>query len=239
MALATWWRCDPLPAAAALPGFDAAISEDDVMLARLNRISIEDVRARRQAGHRPYVGRLYDTPVAYGWVATRAASIGELNLTIILPHGERYLWDFATLPEWQSRGLYPRLLQAILQREAQEAERFWIIYAPENLPSGAGMGKAGFTPAAELSFDADHQVRLAPLGDYERARAAAELLGVPLIDDPLAPCWCCQSGKTASATSGACWPRSGLEAAACTCAIERKPSALLVVGHNGGSLVAV
>jgi hypothetical protein len=93
-----------------------------------------------------------------------------------------------------------------LWQEAQEAERFWIIYAPENLPSGAGMRKAGFTPAAELSFDADHQVRLAPLGAHEHARAAAELLGVPLIDDPLAPCWCCQSGETAGTASTTCWP---------------------------------
>jgi GNAT superfamily N-acetyltransferase len=197
------------------------------MLAELNRITIKDVGARRQAGHRPYVAYLHGTPVAYGWVATREASIGELDLTIALPPSDRYLWDFATLPEWQGRGLYPRLLQAILRQEA-EAERFWIIYAPENLPSGAGMHKAGFTPAAELSFDADRQVRLAPLGALVRARAAAELLGVALIDDPLAPCWCCQSGETASTTSGACWPQPGLEAAACSCAIERKPSAVLV-----------
>jgi len=228
MALATWWRSDSLPPLLVVPGFRAAICDDDALMAELNRIPIEDVRARRQNGHRPYVAYLHGTPVAYGWAATREASIGELNLIITLPDSDRYLWDFATLPAWQGRGLYPRLLQAILQQEAQEAERFWIIYAPENLPSGAGMRKAGFTPAAELSFDADRQVRLAPLGAYERARAAAELLGVPLIDDPLAPCWCCQNDKTASATGEACWPSSGTEPAACTCAIERKPSALMV-----------
>lgn len=228
MALATWWRSDPLPSMAALPGFDAAICDDDVMLAELNRISIQEVQARRHAGHRPYVAYLDGTPVAYGWVATREASIGELNLSITLPRSDRYLWDFATLPSWQGRGLYPRLLRAILRQEVHHAERFWIIYAPENLPSGAGVAKSGFIPAAELSFDASHQVCLASLGAYERARAAAELLGVPLLDAPLAPCWCCQSGETASNTNGACWPPAGLEAAACTCAIERKPSALLV-----------
>jgi GNAT superfamily N-acetyltransferase len=227
MALATWWRSDSLPPLPVLPGFHAAICDDDAMMAELNRISIEDVRARRQDGHRPYVAYLHGTPVAYGWAATREASIGELDLTITLPRIDRYLWDFATLPQWQGHGLYPRLLQAILHHEVQQAERFWIIYAPENLPSGAGMGKAGFVPAAELSFDADRQVRLAALGTYERARAAAELLGVALIGDPLAPCWCCQSGETASTTGASCWPRSG-EAAACSCAIERKPSALLV-----------
>ena len=155
-------------------------------------------------------------PVAYGWVATRSASIGELNLTITLSQRDRYLWDFATLPAWQGRGLYPRLLQAILQQEV-EAERFWIIYAPENLPSGAGMRKAGFVAATELSFDADRQVRLAALGALERARTAAELLGVPLVEHQLAACWCCQSTDTTDAAGAACWPPAGFAAATCTC----------------------
>ncbi len=210
MALATWWRSDALPSMPVLPGFHAATTNDDSMLAELNRISIEEVRARRQNGHRPYLGYLDGMPVAYGWVATRAASIGELDVTLRLMPADRYLWDFATLPAWQGRGLYPRLLQAILRQESQVAERFWIIYAPENLPSGAGMRKAGFTLAAELSFDAKHQVRLTALGAHERARVAAELLGVPLIDDQLAPCWYCNSGQQASATSEACWPHPNM-----------------------------
>ena len=224
MALATWWRSDPLPSLSVVPSFHAAMSDDDdAMLARLNRIPLAEVRARRHAGHRPYVGRLQGMPVAYGWVATRSASIGELNLTITLSQRDRYLWDFATLPAWQGRGLYPRLLQAILQQEV-EAERFWIIYAPENVPSGAGMRKAGLVAATELSFDADRQVRLAALGAIERARAAAELLGVPLVEDELAPCWCCQSDQT---TDAACWPPAGFKAATCTCATAAKPSARL------------
>jgi hypothetical protein len=100
------------------------------------------------------------------------------------------------------------------------AERFWIIYAPENRPSGAGMRKAGFTLAAELSFDAGRQVRLARLGAHEHARAAAELLGVPLVGDELAPCWCCQIHEAA-----VCWPEQQSATSACTCAIEPKPAA--------------
>ncbi len=213
----------PMPV---LLGFHAAIADDDAILAELNRIPIEAVRARKRDGHRPYVGRLYGTPVAYGWVATRVTSIGELDLTLELSSADRYLWDFATLPAWQGRGVYPRLLQAIPHQETHVAERFWIIYAPENLPSGAAMRKAGFTPAAELSFDGGRQVRLAPVGSHERARAAAELLGIPLVVNRLAPCWCC-SGQPASPASEACWPPAGLEAAERTCAIERKSAALL------------
>ena len=55
-----------------------------------------------------------------------------------LPPTERYLWDFATLPAWQGYGMYPRLLQGILTQQPPEVERVWIIYAPENTPSGVG-----------------------------------------------------------------------------------------------------
>jgi GNAT superfamily N-acetyltransferase len=221
MALATWWRSDPLPSIPVLPDLHVAIAEEDTVLAELNRIPIDEVRARRSHGHRPYVAHLRGAPVAYGWVAARIVSIGELNLTLALPPTDRYLWDFATLAAWQGRGLYPRLLQVILQQEASTAERFWIIYAPENLPSAAGMWKAGFTPAAELSFDADRNVRLAPTGPIERAQVAAKLLGVPLVDDPLAPCWCCQSSQEAT-----CWPAQVSAAQVCTCAIERRPASV-------------
>jgi GNAT superfamily N-acetyltransferase len=222
MALASWWHGEPLPLIPALPGFHAAQADDDAMLAQLNHISIEEVRARRQDDHRPYVGYLDGTPVVYGWVATRAASIGELDVTLTLTSGDRYLWDFATIPAWQGRGLYPRLLQAILRQESHEAERFWIIYAPENLPSGAGMRKAGFTPTAELSFDADQHVRLTALGAYDRAQVAAELLGVPLVTDELAPCWCCQQSEPQASDEAACWPPQPDAGAVCTCAIERR-----------------
>jgi GNAT superfamily N-acetyltransferase len=81
------------------------------------------------------MGYIDRTAVTCGWAATREAPIGELNLVFPIAADSRYLWEFATLPEWQGRGLYPRLLQAIVQ--AERAERFWIIHAPENLPSGA------------------------------------------------------------------------------------------------------
>ena len=79
-------------------------------------------------------------------------------------------------------------------------------------------------PAAELSFDAGGQVRLAPLSDQQRARVVAGLLSVPLVNEQLAPCWKCNSGQAASAIRAACWPEFEL-AAECTCAIERTPAA--------------
>ena len=225
MALATWWTEDPLPLERPLPGFQAAPAEDDGELAALNGISVDEVRARRRDGHRPYIGRLDGVAVSYGWVATREASIGELGLTFRLTPEDRYLWDFATLPEWQGRGLYPRLLQTILIAESRTGRRFWILHAPENTPSGAGMQKAGFAPAGRLSFSRDGRVAMRALGPIERARAGAALLGVPLAQDDLAPCWRCQPPDAETAPVCAC---RSLETTGCCCVIPLRPPTLEV-----------
>ncbi len=189
MALATWWASDPLLDLTPLSNFHVRLAADDAQLATLNHIPVAEVEQRRRAGHLPYVGYMDETAVTYGWVATREASIGELKLAFPIAAESRYLWDFATLAEWQGRGLYPRLLQAIVQ--AEQAEHFWIIHAPENLPSGAGMQKAGFQAVGQLSFQRDNTLGLIPVGNPERARIGATLLGVALIADGLSPCWRC------------------------------------------------
>jgi GNAT superfamily N-acetyltransferase len=189
MALATWWASDALLDLTSLENFQVRLAEDNAELASINRITPTEVSQRRRSGHLPYMGYVDGTAVTYGWVATREASIGELNLVFSIPTGSRYLWDFATLPEWQGKGLYPRLLQAIVQRE--QAEQFWIIHAPENLPSGAGIQKAGFQSVGQLSFQYDKRLGLIPFTQLERARIGAALLGVALIEDGLSPCWRC------------------------------------------------
>lgn len=233
MSLATWWIHDPLPALQALSAFDVRAAQDDQELATMARLPIAEVRARRAAGHKPYVGYYAGLPVTYGWVATLSASIGELDLTFDLPHGDRYLWDFATLPAWQGRGLYPRLLQSIAGREAGDAQRLWIIHAPENLPSGAGMRKAGFGPVGKLSFRHDQRVGLMPIGLKARAQAGAQLLGVPLIDTELAPCWRCAGEARPRSTTASCWPPGQTHQAVCTCATTvRRPVEHLSTPRN-------
>jgi GNAT superfamily N-acetyltransferase len=211
MALASWWQNDPLPTLKALPDFSVKLADNNLELARLNRLSVREVETRKQAGHRPYIGWMDGTPVTYGWVATRAASIGELDLDFALPANERYLWDFATHADWQGRGLYPRLLQAIIRAEG--AERYWIIYAPENLPSGAGIQKAGFQIVGQLSFRADGRVGLIPTDNaaFEKAGIGAVRLGVDLFDDGLSPCWGC---------IGQVVCKCKINPELCTCAIE-------------------
>jgi GNAT superfamily N-acetyltransferase len=228
MALATWWKGDSCPELRPLPGLQVKVLGDNTTLAHLNRIDRDEVVARRSAGHRPYVAYVNGTAVSYGWVATESASIGELKLAFNLPPTDRYLWDFATLPEWQGRGIYPHLLQAILEQESTWADRFWIIHAPENTPSGAGMNKAGLLPVGILSFRADGGVGLAPIGATERAAAGATLLGVPLVDTVVAPCWCCGSlieQPVTAVNPDRCWPPAAANPiGSCSCTIEKRPS---------------
>ena len=215
MALATWWASDPWMDLTPLADFQVRLATDDAQLATVNQLSVAEVAQRRRAGHLPYVGYMDEMAVTYGWVATRQASIGELNLVFPIAAESRYLWDFATLAEWQGRGLYPRLLQAIVQ--AEQAERFWILHAPENLPSGAGMQKAGFQAVGQLSFQRDNTLGLLPFGNPERARIGADLLGVALIEDGLSPCWRCVNQVACTCQ---------LDPESCSCAVAIRASSL-------------
>jgi GNAT superfamily N-acetyltransferase len=196
--------------------FTAAATAEATLLAQMAKLDVAEVQRRLQAGHRPYLAWLGDSAVAYGWVATRSAHIGELDLTIALPAEDRYLWDFATLPEWRGRGIYPRLLQAIVRQEAAQASRLWIIAAPENRASSAGIAKAGFTSVAQLSFQRSGQPGLLAMAGRlanERIAAAASLLQLPVVgmeaQQTLAPCWHCAIDARAEGQAldtVACWP---------------------------------
>lgn len=187
MDLATWWAGDPLIDLPPLMGFQVGLADDDVVLARINYLTTSQVKERRHAGHRPYIGYIGQKAVTYGWVATREAFIDELNLGFQVPAGDRYLWDFATLPRWRGKGLYyPRLLQTIVQ--AEHAKRFWIIPSSEMLASEEGISKAGFGAVGQLSLQSDGKVGLIPrkmkLAESDRALIGAALLGIPLISLP-------------------------------------------------------
>lgn len=189
MSLSTWWAGDPLPHLQPVVGFwvTAAVGAGEIQA--INGLTREEGERRLAFGNRLYVGYLGPAAVTYGWVATQAASIGELRAQFSISDSDRYLWDFATHPAFRGRGLYPRLLQAIMRAEA--AERFWIINAPENIPSASGIRKAGFTPVGHLSFSSDGTPALASHGRQDRGEAGAALLGVPLVSRSLSPCWRC------------------------------------------------
>ena len=227
MALATWWRGDSVPPLSPLPDFRVEASHDEHLIAHINQLAQHEVRRRMRTGHQPYLAYVQQPPVGYGWMATQEASIGELGLRFALPATERYLWDFATLPEWQGYGIYPRLLQGILTQLPPTVERVWIIHAPENTPSGVGMTKAGLLPVGQLSFRRDGGVGLAPFDTLERAQAGAARLGIPVVEHVLAPCWHC-GGATGTyntvVEAPSCWPPVRPVAPPCTCAITLKPA---------------
>jgi hypothetical protein len=214
MALASWYRGDDLPCLPEIAGLEVGICADPGEMALINGLPVEAIRARWQAENIAYVARLYGRPVAYGWVALGLAHIGEVGLSFRAGPAVRYLWDFETLGHCRGRGIYPRLLQAILEGETA-ADRLWIIHAPENLPSGVSIARAGFTEVGELCLCANRKPGLAPTGPIERALDAADLLGVPLVQSGVSAC---SRGGNLSAGAHACgccpWPA---EAQACFC----------------------
>lgn len=222
MALWTWQPGDPIPELPALDGFGAASGAEPAELARLTGLDAAAVAARLAAGHRCYVARLGAAPIAYGWVARAGATIGELDVAFRLGGADAYLWDFATLPAWRGRGVYPRLLQRILRAEGVAGRRFWIINAPENVASAKGIAKAGFRVVGDLAFTRDGRAGVAPTGDQERAQLGAALLGVPIVqreEGDVSPCWCCVMDALRRGGEAACWPEATLAAEPCGCAL--------------------
>lgn len=218
MPFAARHRRDPVPSLTPLSGLLVRREENVELMASLQGRAPEEMTRRFAAGHRAYVAWRDGEPSAWGWVATRAAEIGELGSAFSIPRGERYLWNFVTLAAHRGLGIYPRLLDAIVRAESRDAERFWIAYAPENHASGAGIRKAGFVALAELSFDADGRAALKDLTPGG-GRVASRVLGVPEAEDALAPCWrCVRAGRGGmSCAPGSCQcdyqvPKSGCAA---------------------------
>jgi GNAT superfamily N-acetyltransferase len=211
-------RDDPAPALSPLAGLSVRRELDAAAMATLQNRTIEEMTNRFAAGHRAYVAVVDGQPAAWGWVATRSADIGELGATLTLSAEERYLWNFVTLPSHRGLGIYPRLLEAIIEAESADAVRFWIGYAPENHASGAGIRKAGFATAAEMSFDANGRPALRAEMPGE-AKAASRVLGLPITSEPLSQCWrCVRAGRSGmSCPEGSCQcdyqqPKSGCAA---------------------------
>jgi GNAT superfamily N-acetyltransferase len=174
----SWWRNDPSANLAPLPGFEVELTKDYRLLAELARLDPAELLARVRAGHQPYIARLDGTPVAYGWSAVRRASIGELGLEFAVPTGNRYLWDFATLPAWRGIGIYPRLLHAIVRHESADAARFWIGHVTGNHASQRGIVKAEFSAAGATDHRDGRALTFAATSPAARARACAGLLGL-------------------------------------------------------------
>ncbi len=213
MPIALRHRNERMPSLPSLHGLAVHHEPRAEVMARLQQRALPEIQARMDEGHRAYVATVHGAPAAWGWVATATASIGELRTSFTIARHDRYLWNFVTLPAFRGQGVYPRLLDAIVRMESTDGERFWIIYAPENHASGAGIRKAGFTVIAELSFDHEGTPVVKEIS-AGGATAASRMLGLEEIAEAVAQCWKCARGAVPEKSSCS----SGV---ACSCDYQR------------------
>lgn len=132
---------------------DLAIREVDspLLMSILGEITLAEATSRFAEDNKAYVAYIKEIPAGFGWMAMGKAVVGELN-EFILPLQHRYLWNFRTLPDFRCLGIYPRLLQHIIQSEQKQADCFWIMHAPENTASAKGIENAGFNFVSSVSI---------------------------------------------------------------------------------------
>jgi ribosomal protein S18 acetylase RimI-like enzyme len=93
-----------------------------------------------------------DELASYCWLSTRRQRVGELARVLVLPDGESYVWDCATLPRFRGRGLYTHLLRTIVGTlRAEGQRRIWIGTATANAASLRAFASAGFRPAVTMT----------------------------------------------------------------------------------------
>jgi ribosomal protein S18 acetylase RimI-like enzyme len=157
------------------------LTANEPLLNDMTELTPAEIKSRLLQGHQPWLARIDSETVGYGWAATKTADIGELGITLHLPPGNRYLWNFATLPEWRRRGIYSNLIQAMINGD-HNADRFWIGHDVGNDASARGIIRAGFRSTGTLYRRENGDFVLIAEGPIDRAAAAAALLNVPLID---------------------------------------------------------
>jgi ribosomal protein S18 acetylase RimI-like enzyme len=107
-----------------------------------------DVVARMARGSQALALWRGEQVVSYCWVSTGRERVGELARDLVLPAGESYIWDCATVASFRGRGLYTRLLRAIAAALAGEGlRRVWIGASSTNQASHRTFATVGFRPA--------------------------------------------------------------------------------------------
>ncbi|GCE16127.1 hypothetical protein [Tengunoibacter tsumagoiensis] len=179
----SWWKHDPLPVLPSIATLQVETTDDLDFIVDLVRILRSDAIARLEAGHRLYIATIEQKPVAYGWAASTKAAFGSPSVHFQVPATDRYLYHFVTFLPWRGQGIYPRLLQAIILRELEHHERFWIIHQITNISSQRGIARAGFHIANRVYRRSDSGLALKAAKDAQRASEGANLLGLPLVLD--------------------------------------------------------
>lgn len=193
MSLYTFSYSDKLTPIKIPAGLKMEVSNDISLLSILGNNNIEEVIKRFANDNLAFVAYINNQPAAFGWMARDHAKIGELDHELILPAGNRYLWNFRTMEAFRGLGIYPALLQYILQHAGDEAKRFWIIHAPENNASLKGIQKAGFHYVGKLYLNEDNKAAI----EYNETALAfqeeLEYMDITLSAQTASSCWNCSS----------------------------------------------
>lgn len=209
MSLYTFATKEELPFLKPVAGLRIEECTDITLLSKLGDVPESEVLRRLANDNLAYVAIINDEPAAFGWMARGRARLGELNHAFILPLYNRYLWNFRTMLPFRGLGIYPTLLQFMINAEWDKAERFWIIHAPENQASLKGICKAGFqyvgklysAQSGELGFEAG----ILPADISE----ATEAMGFIATTHPPASCWNCSSPYLNKKLSSCCCNERG------------------------------
>ncbi|RYF78981.1 MAG: N-acetyltransferase, partial [Chitinophagaceae bacterium] len=161
------------------------------LLAWIGSNTEEDVVKRLANDHLAFVAYMNNIPAAFGWMARGKATIGELGHELVLPIGNRYLWNFRTMEAFRGLGIYPALLHYIIDSE-KRASRFWIIHAPENNSSLRGIKKAGFEPVGKL-YSNDGVTTIENTPASQKACRLLSEMNIAISTDEPASCWNCSS----------------------------------------------
>ncbi|MBK7122848.1 MAG: GNAT family N-acetyltransferase [Chitinophagaceae bacterium] len=192
-------------------GLRIEASTDIRLLSIIGNSTIEDVTKRLANDNTAFIAYLNNLPAAFGWMARDNAKIGELNHEFILPEGNRYLWNFRTLEAYRGKGIYPALLQFILQHGDHGSTRFWIIHAPENKASLKGIQNAGFEYVGKLYIDGNN---IATIESNETAltfQEELEYMDIKLSGQIANSCWNCSSPYLKKRFSACCCSTAGNE----------------------------
>jgi GNAT superfamily N-acetyltransferase len=192
MSLYTLTTMDTLPAIQLTTGLQMEECTNVDLLAWMGTTTVEDVIKRIANDHVAFVAYINNAPAAFGWMARGKALIGELNHELILPVGNRYLWNFRTMEAFRGLGIYPALLQYIIHREREKANRFWIIHAPENKSSLKGIKKAGFQFVGKL-YSSNGMATIENTFLSESSRKLLTEMDITISEEEPAPCWNCSS----------------------------------------------
>lgn len=192
MSIYTLKTTDALPRLQQTVGLRIEECTNVQLLSLMGSTTADEVTRRLANDHLAFVAYLNDSPASFGWMARGKALIGELNHELILPLGNRYLWNFRTMEAFRGLGIYPALLQYIIQYEIGRAHRFWIIHAPENKASLKGIKKAGFQFVGRLYNTGKKASIEATALSYANQDLLSEM-DIQISNGEPASCWNCSS----------------------------------------------